>query len=160
MSNTTAYKTRDGWTAKDTITIGPAKGSMGREGERVLQVSTYKARRGGLVTQATCAVRTADGCISFELFGDFSEPIASSPDRCTERTVRSLHASAMTGIDAVLAKARAFYEAKDAKADLHAKREGSHEATCAQRFHGAAECTCKVSALDFPAELAKAGCSG
>lgn len=113
-TGTRVYKGRDGWSAEDRITIGPAKGSMGRDGERKLHIDTHKSSR-GLVTHASVMVHTPDGGISCVLFGDFSERIAVTNLRCTEKLVREQHASVMMHADAIVARANAFYAAKEPK---------------------------------------------
>ena len=111
-TGTRIYKGRDGWRAEDRITLGPAKGSMGRDGERVLHIDTHKSSR-GLVTHASVMVHTPDGGMSCVLFGDFSERITVANQRCTERSVREQHAGVMVHAAGIVARAKAFYAAKE-----------------------------------------------
>ena len=104
-TGTQIYKHRDGWRAEDRIPLGPAKGSMGRDGERVLHVDTHKGTR-GLLTHASVMVHTPDGSMSCVLFGDFSLRLVTSTQRCTERSIREYAGSLP---DRVLA----FYAAKE-----------------------------------------------
>ena len=122
ISNTSFYKGRDGWNAKDAIDMGASVDHMGRPAARKLQIHTYKSSRGGIFTQATCAQHSG-GMMTFEIFGDFSKVVAKQDCKCTEKSVKTLHATVMLGAESILAEAREFYRVKDEKAQLHAKRE-------------------------------------
>lgn len=138
-TGTRVYKGRDGWRAEDRITLGPAKGSMGRDGERVLHIDTHKSHRGGLVTHASVMVHTPDGCCSCVLFGDFSERLMQSNVKCTGKAVRTQHEHVMREYaGSLLDRVRAFYAAKEKPAQA------------------------APSALDpqFAPALAEAGCAG
>ena len=124
-SNTKFYKSpRDGWNGKDTIDMGmTVTDRFHGPGERKLQIHTYKRSRGGIHTTATCAVHR-DGSMTFEIFGDYNKTVATVEAKCTEKAVKTLHATVMAQqADAILAEARDFYAKKDAAKALNAKRD-------------------------------------
>ena len=97
----------------ESLTIIAAK----REGQEVLQISTYKGDRGQLVTHATCAHMKEEAgysTMTFEIFGDYSRRIISRTARCTEKTVREQHAHGVTMVGAVIEEAREYYRRKAA----------------------------------------------
>jgi hypothetical protein len=63
-----------------------------------------------------CMVNTeSDGFLSWNIFGDFSKRTMFKGVRCTEKTVRELHAQALAVSDLTMSEAAAFYAKKDAK---------------------------------------------
>lgn len=125
QSTTRIGKGREGWEAKTTIGLGVAN--------RILQISTHKGSR-GLVT-CSSVMKSENGILTFEMFGDFSKRVPYNGVRCTEKTVRELHAQALSVSDLTMAEAAAFYVAKDAKDAEAGKREAAYVA--AQAVHGA-----------------------
>lgn len=85
-----------------------------KPGDRVMTICTYKGPS-GMVTHAHCSILGRDGCLTTELFGDFSKRVLLSSSRCTEANVRTQH-DAVVGAQcfALLAEANAFYAAKSA----------------------------------------------
>jgi len=121
--NTTYTKGKGGHRACTAFPLGDALDTMGRPGTRVLDITTYKFS-GGLGTFASCHIE-AGGMISFFIGGDFHKRAAQlNGARCTEKSVRELHTAVIDQqSSAILAEARAFYEAKDAAKALNAKRD-------------------------------------
>ena len=128
-SKTQFSKGRDGWKGEDTIDMGTqVTDYAGRVQNRVLHITTHKSYRGGLVSAASCMLE-GNGFTTFAIGGDYSKTVAKLDNRCTENSVRQLHAAVMEQqADALLAEARAFYEAKDAAKALHAKRDADMKA--------------------------------
>jgi hypothetical protein len=93
---------RSGWEAKDTIELGNS---------RLLVVTTHKGNRGQLVTYCQGCKDDGDFGVSFLLYGDFTERIATT-DRCTEGTVARQHANVMEQIEAIKDRCAAFYAEK------------------------------------------------
>lgn len=104
-ANTTITKGRDGWEARTIISLGAP---------HILEVRTSTTQR-GLVTRAT-RYKAERGMMSYELFGDFSENVTVTKDRCTEKSVTTQHRAALADIESIKAKCAAFYAAKAAKA--------------------------------------------
>mgnify|MGYP001558622490 FL=1 len=122
-SNTKVYKARDGWNAKDTIDMATTMW-LGITGTRQLEIRTYKNSNGGIHTFASCHFNAA-GMTTFDIYGDYRKRVAALPDvRCTEKSVKTLHATVMAQqADAILIEARDFYAKKDAAKALNAKRD-------------------------------------
>jgi hypothetical protein len=99
-----------GWQANTDIPL---------EGTRVLRLHTSKHQvRGvaaGVSTQAS--VHKVEGqFITHELFGDYSKTVAlDSISKCTEKSVKALHAEALGRLDDILAEVKAYYAAKEMK---------------------------------------------
>lgn len=98
-------KGRDGWEAKSTIGLGSHN--------RVLIITTHKSD-GGVVTQATVNTDQGGGILMWEMFGDYSKRTMHKGVRCTEKTVRELHAQALAVSDLTMSEAAAHYAKKDA----------------------------------------------
>lgn len=118
MTQATMRKGREGWEAETEIPL---------IGRRVLKVHTRKTSR-GLRCSASAVELSADGLsYTWVMFGDFGEKLADNPTaRCTEKTVKEMHAAALVDIEAVKARALAFYAAKaekDAKEAADARAE-------------------------------------
>lgn len=100
-------KGRDGWDARSTLGMGLHN--------RVLVITTHKTQ-GGMVTQATVNTDNGNGFLVWEMFGDFSKRTVHKGVRCTEKTVRELHAQALAVSDITMSEAAAFYAKKEAVA--------------------------------------------
>ena len=105
---------RNGWRAEDSFPLGE-----GMDGKtlcpRTLDITTSKNYNGKLVTSAMCSLRNNGfTCHAFGFGGggDFRETIIADAVSCTEKTVAAQHALAMQQIDAIKARAVAFYAAK------------------------------------------------
>lgn len=125
-------KGRDGWDAKTKITLGLCPSfdlaSNGKtDSERVLTIHTFKGSR-GLGTYASVSTSHKDGFTTMILGSDFYERIATSSERCTEASVKRLHATALQDLGNIVMRARSFYERKDALAKEKAdqKAEAAH----------------------------------
>lgn len=101
-------KGRDGWTAGDRVQLS-ALGAT-----RFLEIRTYK-RSGGAIVSTASVVKVEDGIVSFILFRDYRETVRIVKGMATEKAVASVHATAMDDIEAIKARATAFYAAKDAE---------------------------------------------
>lgn len=103
---TRTAKGRDGWESKTDIQLGNS---------RVLRITTNKASRGGVETDAR--VHTIEGgFLRTELFGDFSKTYASnSALRCMEKTVAAQHFVVLETLESIRAEVTAFYLAKNPK---------------------------------------------
>lgn len=102
------YKDRDGWMARSRIELEP----HGLEAGRVLDVQTYKSGRGGVWTHAQCGM-VKDRCFSFMMFQDFGKTLKEDRKaRCTEKTVKTMHETALAEIEATLAEVVARYAGK------------------------------------------------
>jgi hypothetical protein len=110
-----------GWRATTYFPMGPARDHFDRPAERMLHISTSKNIYGGLSAIATVALHR-DGAMSYAIGGDFHQLIVQNGDRCTEKAVRTLHAQALAQADALLAQARAFYNALEAAKQRQAER--------------------------------------
>lgn len=108
MANATLRKGRDGWTAESSIPL---------EAPYELHISTMKRSRGGISSIATRVKRSDDGMgISFTMFHDYSKTQAEDrAARCTEKTIREMHAGVLARADAIKADVAAFYAAKGAQ---------------------------------------------
>jgi hypothetical protein len=83
--------------------------------KQALKVDTYKDSR-GVVTTATVIEPTDGGGFHWKPMTDFHERMREGAGlRCTEKTVRSEHAAALTDIEPVKARAVAFYAAQKAE---------------------------------------------
>lgn len=98
-----------GWKATTDIPL---------EAPRVLRIETSKLEVRGVAAgvSTTASVHKVDGhFITMDLFGDFRKTVArDSISKCTEKSVKTLHAKALVEADAYVAEAVAFYVAKDA----------------------------------------------
>ena len=92
-------KGREGWEAKTSIAL---------DEPFILEINTYKSAR-GLVTTAN-RLKIEGNTMSFEMFGDFIETIIKSNKRCTEKTVKAQHVTALADVEGIKAKCAAFYE--------------------------------------------------
>lgn len=117
MTQATMRKGREGWEAESEIPL---------IGRRVLKVHTRKTSR-GLRCSASAVELSADGrSYTWVMFGDFGEKLADNPTaRCTEKTVKEMHAAALVDIEAVKARALAFYAAKETKEQAVALAEAN-----------------------------------
>jgi hypothetical protein len=80
----------------------------------MLRIHTGKTQ-GGMATSFQVVKDMGDGCFSFEMFGDYRVRTEHKGARCTEATVRALHADALSVSDLRMADAATFYAIKDAK---------------------------------------------
>jgi len=107
---------RTGWKALTKIElcqVAPGSEPLHREGGmRVLRIETSKGTKGGIYTSALVCLER-DGMTTWAIGSDFHKRIAASPSRCTERSVSDLHSESLKQADAIVAEARAYYEAKD-----------------------------------------------
>lgn len=131
---------RDGWQASTVFPLGhvdlAGDGIIERKGERMLTVHTWKSGRGGVMTQASVSLHQPDGCTSHVIFGDFSERLADDRGaKCTEKNVREQHARILSGIEGVLAKAKAFYEKQDAEKREQAAGNAERNTARTERAH-------------------------
>lgn len=114
---------RTGWKALTKIAlckVAPGSEPLHREGgTRVLRIETGKASRGGIYTTAT-VILERDGMMTWAIGSDYHKRLAQSPARCTERSVSDLHNEALKLADAVIAEARAYYEAQAAERERRA----------------------------------------
>ena len=125
--DTNMRKGGDGWRAETRVDLGPVTNHRG-EGMRVLTINTWKHSNGGIYTSASAAVHL-DGMTSFEIFGDFHKTlIPRDGTKCTEKAVRQWHERALLQVDGVVAEAKAFYAAKDAKRAEEDARRTEREA--------------------------------
>lgn len=108
-------KGQRGWKATTDIPL---------EAPRVLRLETSKHEVHGVAAgvSTSAAVHKVDGhFITIDLFGDFHKTVArDSISKCTEKSVKTLHAKALAELAAIQAEAVAFYAAKDAKAGQQA----------------------------------------
>ena len=103
---TQVYKSINGWTAETQIDIPDVGENF------VLRIATSKWGKGTVVTNASVSKR--DGYfLSHRLYEDYSKVILSEVTRCTEKTVRSQHASVTGMVEAVIGAVREHY-AKEA----------------------------------------------
>lgn len=102
------------------IDLGEAKDVFGETGRRVLEIETAKGFRKDVKTTAAVFLHKADGTRS-HVFGyaagsdgDFSATLKATPcTRVTEKVIKAQHEAMMGEFAAVLAKAQAFYFARD-----------------------------------------------
>lgn len=106
---TSMQKGRDGWAAQTDIELGPLE----QDAKRILRIQTSKARC-GISTRASVWKIDGRGTMSTVLFGDFSKTIATANNRCTEKSVQTLHDTALASKDDVLCQVDAHYGAKHA----------------------------------------------
>ena len=113
---TTQYgKGREGYEAETIIELGPELDHFGRPGTRVLNISTHKSSR-GVLTTARAYIRTSDGLMSTDVFGDYQKTLALHKNRCTENFVRSQHEQALAyQAREVIAEAKARYGIAEAE---------------------------------------------
>lgn len=111
----TAYEIvlkRDRWdklSANTTIPLGAER--------RELRIHTSKSGNGVVSCSADVVQRSEDGLSYQQAFalskysrGDYCKTLAHVLQaRATEKTIRTMHAAALAGIDAVLTEARAHY---------------------------------------------------
>lgn len=103
------YKGRDGWAGDTQVHLFD---------DRYLEVNTWKSPSGGLYSMASVHRKVQhDGYKTreFAIFGDYRRTLATDRTvRCTEKNVRAMHERALTDLDAIIAEAKAFYDAKKA----------------------------------------------
>ena len=109
QASTRVFKGREGWEAKTIIGMGM--------NNRLLVISTHKTT-GGMVNTFAIFTDMGDGGMSCELFGDYSKRTVCKGTRCTEKTVRDLHAQALSVSDLHMRDAADFYAKKDAAKDV------------------------------------------
>lgn len=109
QAKTIISKGREGWEAKTIIGMGAKN--------RLLVIHTYKCS-GGMVNTFCIFTDMGDGGMSCELFGDYSKRTTYKGTRCTEKTVRDLHAQALSVSDLHMRDAAEFYAKKDAAKDV------------------------------------------
>lgn len=103
------WKGREGFEAETVFTLDAAA-------HRILIVTTCKIQ-GGMVSRFCVMVDKGDHFRTWDMFGDYSQRLQYNGSRCTEKTVRELHALALGVVDQHLTQAAAHY-AKKASADL------------------------------------------
>jgi hypothetical protein len=84
-----------------------------------LTLNTHTSNRCGLTSYAQVGFESADGCVSFLLFGDFNKRVLTTPSvRGTQKAIDTHHRTAFTpeAIEALKAEAVSFYAAQAAKA--------------------------------------------
>jgi hypothetical protein len=86
------------------------------EGRREIHISTSKHFRGGITCVASgfevseCGTYTTHACALGGGGGDYYKTLASEPSaRATEKAIRTVHATGLANLDAVVAEARAHY---------------------------------------------------
>lgn len=96
---------RDGLEAETRVPLGFDR--------RELRITTGKGSR-GVYTGCQVVQVAADGLgFSFLMYGDFGKVLnQDKAARATEKTIRTMHASALVGVDAVVADVMAFYGQK------------------------------------------------
>lgn len=109
---TRVAKGRDGWTARTELDLPglskPADIGMGdRPVIGLLTIATSKGRN-ELSSRATIGFK-GDGFVTHRMFTDYSQPVASSASRCTEKAIRELHAKALDKLPDILASVAAHY---------------------------------------------------
>lgn len=114
MKTTIGKSFRDGWEAVTAIPLEGIKALSAGDnpGQTVLQIHTYKSYR-GLGTHASVMHYQNDGSKTCMMCQDFSEQVLRSPARCTEKSVRELHAQALETVAALMLKVRAHYAQQD-----------------------------------------------
>ncbi len=76
---------------------------------RLLRISTHKSSR-GMVCSAIAGQATAGNCFMYAPFSDFSRTLAADrAARCTEKTVRTMHAAGLAQVAELLQAAAAHY---------------------------------------------------
>lgn len=97
-------KGREGWEARSTIPLG---------GAYALKLSTYKGRRGGVLTIATRVELGEDGSYTFWPFSDYSKAVSEDRSvKVTEKAVKVAHEAALAKVEEIKAAVAAFYAAK------------------------------------------------
>ncbi len=109
---TSMQKGRDGWNAQTDIELEPL-GPMEPDAKRILRIQTSKARC-GISTRASVWKLDGRGTMSTVLFGDFSKTVAVESSRCTEKSVKTLHDTALASKVDLLAQVKAYYGVKNA----------------------------------------------
>ncbi len=109
---TSMQKGRDGWNAQTDIELEPL-GPMEQDAKRILRIQTSKARC-GISTSASVWKLDGRGTMTTVLFGDFRKTIAVESSRCTEKSVRTLHDTALASKTDLLAQVNAYYGVKHA----------------------------------------------
>lgn len=81
---------------------------------RELHITTMKHSGGGVWTHVQCVQADPDGRgFRFIVFGDFNRTLSvHRAARCTQAVIEATHATALVGLDTLLADAKAFYAAK------------------------------------------------
>ena len=98
--------------AETLVSLGQADSPV--SGERFLSVSTSKASRGGIWTLASCFIQTPNSRVS-TIPDDFFKTVQKVPcSRVTEKALITAHESALSGLDDIQAKVKAFYEGQSA----------------------------------------------
>lgn len=100
------WKGRDGFEAETVFTLDAAT-------QRVLIVTTCKTQ-GGMTNRFCVQVDKGDGFRTWDIFGDYNQRNEFKGTRCTEKTVRDLHAQALSVVGQHLAQAAAHYAKKAA----------------------------------------------
>lgn len=98
---------RGNWRARQRVDLGD---------KRVLNIVTLKVSSGDFVTTASVA-KVEGGFETHIMFQDFNVRLGIGSARGTEKNVTNLHRGFVTaagGLDAIVAKARAHYAAKEA----------------------------------------------
>ena len=109
---TSMKKGRDGWAAQTDIELEPL-GPMEPDAKRILRIQTSKARC-GISTRASVWKLDGRGCMSTVLFGDFSKTVAVANNRCTEKSVKTLHDTALASKSDLLTQVNVHYGVKNA----------------------------------------------
>lgn len=100
------WKGREGFEAESVFALDQAT-------HRVLIVTTCK-NTGGMISRFCVQIAKGDGIRTWDIFGDYNERIVFKGTRCTEKTVRELHAQALSVVDHHLTQAAAHYATKTA----------------------------------------------
>ncbi len=103
---TSMQKGRDGWAAQTDIELQLKP--MEQDAKRILRIQTSKARC-GISTSASVWKLDGRGMMSTVLYGDFRKTIAVAASRCTEKSVRTLHDTALASKADLLAQVNAHY---------------------------------------------------
>lgn len=98
------WKGREGFEAESVFTLDAAT-------QRVLIVTTSKTR-GGMTNRFCVHVDKGDGFRTWDIFGDYNSRTEFKGVRCTDKTVRELHAQALSVVEQHLTKAAAHYANK------------------------------------------------
>lgn len=109
---TSMQKGRDGWAAQTDIELEPM-GPMEPDAKRILRIETSKARA-GISTYASVWKLDGRGSMSTILYGDFRKTVAVASNRCTEKSVKTLHETALASKADLLAQVNAYYGVKNA----------------------------------------------
>lgn len=79
------------------------------DGNRRLEIDTYKSESGPVVTYATVFHLKDDGSKIHAIFKDYSKTFAKEKIRATEKALRAQHDTVLTGIDTILADVTRHY---------------------------------------------------